>query len=266
MTKSIFIALLLVCSVKVINAQTVMQLNGLDCNGVSHDLMSDLDSGKAVILHFFMPNCGSCPPPAQKIQKMANNLLKTYPGMVRAYVMPFNNSTTCATTSSWVSTNGLSLYVPYDSGAMQVANYGWGMPTVVLLGGKNHRIMFSTLSFSTSDTIMMRDSMIALFTKKADTVKTSAIFSVNNANINALNIYPNPAVNAISLNFNSNESGNLVISLTTLNGAVVKSYSEEKISSGFYSKSMNLNGITKGNYLLNGTLNNKNFTKQVIIE
>lgn len=81
-----------------------------------------------------------------------------------------------------------------------------------------------------------------------------------------MNIYPNPAVNAISLNFNSNESGNLVISLTTLNGAVVKSYSEEKISSGFYSKSMNLNGITKGNYLLNGTLNNKNFTKQVIIE
>lgn len=134
--------------------------------GFSHDLMSDLDSGKAVILHFFMPNCGSCPPPAQKIQKMANNLLKTYPGMVRAYVMPFNNSTTCATTSSWVSTNGLSLYVPYDSGAMQVANYGWGMPTVVLLGGKNHRIMFSTLSFSTSDTIMMRDSMIALFTEE----------------------------------------------------------------------------------------------------
>ncbi len=71
MTKTIFlsIALMFVCTIS--KAQTVIQLKGVDCNGNSHDLMADLDAGKAVLLHFFMPSCGSCPPPAQKIQKMA---------------------------------------------------------------------------------------------------------------------------------------------------------------------------------------------------
>lgn len=72
-----------------------MQLSGVDCNANTHDLLADLDAGKAVILHFFMQNCGSCPPPAKKIQAMANNILAMHPGMITAYAMPFNNTTTC---------------------------------------------------------------------------------------------------------------------------------------------------------------------------
>ena len=143
---------------------TAMQLTGPDCNGNNHDLFADLDAGKAVILHFFMANCGSCPPPAKNIQAMANNILANHPSKITAYAMPFTNATTCAYTSNWCSSNGLSLYMPYDSGATQVAHYGgFGMPTVVLLGGAgSHRVMFSTLSFSTSDTTTMRDSILRL--------------------------------------------------------------------------------------------------------
>ena len=54
------------------NAQTAMQISGLDCYDNSMDMFADLDAGKAVILHFYMPDCGSCPPPATKIQTMAN--------------------------------------------------------------------------------------------------------------------------------------------------------------------------------------------------
>jgi hypothetical protein len=43
-----------------------------------------------------MPNCASCPPPAQKIQTMANNILANHPGVITAYAMPFNNTTTCS--------------------------------------------------------------------------------------------------------------------------------------------------------------------------
>ncbi|MBK7039201.1 MAG: hypothetical protein IPH46_01640 [Bacteroidetes bacterium] len=33
-------------------AQTAQQINGLDCNGVAHDLFADLDAGKAVVVFF----------------------------------------------------------------------------------------------------------------------------------------------------------------------------------------------------------------------
>jgi hypothetical protein len=71
------------------------------------DLFADLDAGKAVILHFFMPSCGSCPPPAQKIQTMANNINAMHPAMVKGLCFPFQNSTTCAYAASWVSSNNL---------------------------------------------------------------------------------------------------------------------------------------------------------------
>ncbi len=78
--------------------------------------------------------------------------------------MPFNNSSSCSSVQSWISTNKLTMYTGLDSGKQQVAHYGgFGMPTVVLVGGRDHKVLFSTLGFSTSDTIVMRDSMDAFF-------------------------------------------------------------------------------------------------------
>jgi hypothetical protein len=120
---------------------SAMDFNKNDCYGLSHHLFDDLDSGKAVLLHFFMPNCGMCPPPAQALQKMANGVNAVYPGLVIGYAFPFNNTTTCSYANSWVSNNHVGLYTAMDSGAVQVANYGgFGMPTVVLLGGLDHRV------------------------------------------------------------------------------------------------------------------------------
>ncbi|MCX6199627.1 MAG: hypothetical protein NTY88_10480 [Bacteroidetes bacterium] len=95
MKKSIYLSIVLLFAFSISKSQTVMQLSGVDCNANTHDLLADLDAGKAVILHFFMQNCGSCPPPAKKIQAMANNILAMHPGMITAYAMPFNNTTTC---------------------------------------------------------------------------------------------------------------------------------------------------------------------------
>ena len=38
----------------------VTDFNKTNCNGDLCHLYADLDSGHAVLLHFFMPNCGSC--------------------------------------------------------------------------------------------------------------------------------------------------------------------------------------------------------------
>ena len=258
MTKSIFlsIALMFVCTIS--KAQTVMQLKGVDCNGNSHDLMADLDAGKAVILHFFMPSCGSCPPPAQKIQKMAKNILAKHPGKITAYALPFNNSTTCAYASTWVSTNNLTMYMPFDSGAAQVSNYGgFGMPTVVLLGGKDHRIMFSTMSFSTSDTTEMRDSIMALIGGSVGIAEQPSF-------VNSFTLFPNPASDNISINIDLKETSTILVEVLDIAGKQVAVIMNEK-QSGMVNKQFNTALLPSGNYLVRLTSNGQVATQKLSV-
>jgi hypothetical protein len=259
MKKSILLSIALMFVLTISKAQTVMQLTGNDCNGTSHDLYADLDAGKAVLLHFFMPSCGSCPPPAQKIQAMANHINALHPGMVTAYAMPFNNTTTCAYTSTWCSSNGLSLYMPYDSGAAQVAHYGgFGMPTVVLLGGSgaNKRVMFSTLSFSTSDTTAMRDSIMAL-------LGTTGIADLPSV-VNAFSVYPNPASDNVSINLDLKETSNLLIDVTDITGKQVAIIMNEK-QSGVVTKQFSTAALPNGNYFVRLQVNGKTATQKLTV-
>jgi hypothetical protein len=258
--KSILSTFILACCFCFSKAQTALPLSGLDCNGVSHDLYADLDSGKAVILHFFMASCASCPPPAQKIQAMANHILATYPGMISAYAMPFNNSVSCPTTASWVSSNRLSLYAPYDSGAAQVAHYGgFGMPTVVLLGGADHHVMFSTLSFSTSDTTIMRDSILRLFNPTAPTVINELPSSVA-----SFSVFPNPANDNVSIQLSMKETSNISIDILDLSGRKVMTVLDER-QNGMLSKQVNTNTLSNGNYLVRLLVNGQTSTQKLNI-
>lgn len=260
MKKSILLSIAMLFVFTISKAQTTaMQLSGTDCNGVPHDLFADLDAGKAVLLHFFMPSCGSCPPPAQKIQTMANHINATHPGMVTAYAMPFNNSTTCVYTSTWVSSNGLSLYMPYDSGAAQVAHYGgFGMPTVVLLGGSDHRVMFSTQSFSTSDTTEMRDSIIALLNG------ATGIIDLPGA-IASFNVFPNPANDNISINLDLKETSLLLIDVVDITGKQITVIMNEK-QSGVVKKQFNTALLPNGNYIIRLHLHEKITAQKLTIK
>lgn len=258
--KSILSTFILACCFSFSKAQTALPLSGLDCNGVSHDLYADLDSGKAVILHFFMASCASCPPPAQKIQAMANHILATYPGMITAYAMPFNNSVSCPTTASWVSSNRLSLYAPYDSGAAQVAHYGgFGMPTVVLLGGADHHVMFSTLSFSTSDTTIMRDSILRLFNPTAPTVINELPSSVA-----SFSVFPNPANDNVSIQLSMKETSNISIDILDLSGRKVMTVLDER-QNGMLSKQVNTSSLSNGNYIVRLLVNGQTSTQKLNI-
>jgi len=258
MKKLLLLSVALMFVFTISNAQTTaMQINGMDCNGINHDLFAELDAGKAVILHFFMPNCTTCPPPALEIQAMANNIMATYPGMITGYALPFQNSTTCEYTSSWVSSSGLSLYAPYDSGAIQVAYYGgFGMPTVVLLGGKNHEILFSTLSFSTSDTTFMRDQILKLLSPSSVEEFPSEVTSFS--------ISPNPAGNIASITLELKEASDVVMDIVDISGKKVAEIFGEKLS-GVEIKQFNTTALPTGNYFVRLQVNGKYFIQKLSI-
>lgn len=259
MTKSLLLSIALMFVITISKAQTAMQFSGVDCNNNPVDLFADLDAGKAVILHFYMPSCGSCPPPAQKILAMANKINAMHPGMVKGYAFPFQNSTTCTYSSSWVSSNSLStLYAPMDSGATQVAYYGgFGMPTVVLLGGTDHRVMFSTQSFSTSDTTIMRDSILNLLNGSTGIDGlTNTVFSFS--------VFPNPANDNVSINLDLKETSNLLIDVTDIAGKQVAIISEEK-QSGIVTKQFSTSVLPNGSYFVRVQVNGKTTTQKLTI-
>lgn len=221
---------------------TAMDFNTTDCNGNATSLFADLDAGKAVVLFYFMPNCGSCPPPAQKIQAMANNINAAHPGKVKAYAFPFNNTTACSYAQTWVSSNNLSLYAPMDSGAAAVAHYGgFGMPTVVLVGGSNHRVLFSTLSFSTSDTTTMRDSILALIGAP------TGVDEISNE-ISSLSVYPNPTPDIVTIAIALKMQSTLIIDVTDITGKRVALVSEDKNAAGSIRRTFNAAALANGIY------------------
>jgi len=232
------------CSAVIGNAQTTaMQFSGLDCNGNSVDLFADLNAGKAVVVFFYMPNCGSCPPPASKIQTMANNVMNTYPGMVKGYAFPFQNNTTCSYSQSWVTNNNLNFYAPMDSGATAVAYYGgFGMPTVVLLGGSDHRVMWSTQSFVTGDTTTMRDSILNLL--------GPAGINNFNPNISSVNLFPNPANQQIQLEMNVTHSADIKIEVVNVLGETVREVYNASTAPGVLRREISTGDLSNGAYFI----------------
>jgi len=237
-------------------SQTAMQFSGPDCYDTPADLFADLDAGKAVILEFYMPDCGMCPPPAEKIQAMANNIMVTYPDMVKGYAFPFQNSTTCDYSVSWVEDNDLPFFVPMDSGASQVAYYGgFGMPTVVLLGGADHRTMFSTLSFVTSDTTIMRDSILRLFDAPTSIPDLPGISDFV--------LYPNPANQFLQISTNISDA-NIKVEIADLTGKVLITLPQQSVS-GSYKEEIDTGLLPNGIYLVRLISKDNSTTQRITV-
>ncbi len=230
-------------------AQTAMQIAGEDCYGNPVNMFADLDAGKAIIILFFMPDCGACPPPANKLQEMASNIMNNYPDVVKGYAYPFQNVTPCEDAVAWVEDNHVPFFAPMDSGEYPLAYYGgFGMPTVVLLGGADHRVMFSTLSFITSDTTEMRDSILNMLGAPTDILS-------NFSSISDFSIYPNPANLTMQINVELALNSDLEISIHDITGKLLVQVAEEKNVAGNFSKQVNVSSMLEGIYLVKITAN-----------
>lgn len=222
---------------------TAMQFSGVDCNGAAVDLFADLDAGKAVFLHYYMPNCGSCPPSAQKIQNMANNIMRTHPGKIKGYAFPYKNTTACSVSVAWVNDNNLPMYAPMDSGATQVAYYGgFGMPTVVLVGGKDHKVMYASQDFATRDTIAMRTAILDLLESTGLEDAQGAIASVR--------VYPNPAAEAVHVDLNVTESSRLEVEVLNVLGEVVSKRWVYESALGIFQEVISVAELENGIYFV----------------
>jgi thiol-disulfide isomerase/thioredoxin len=230
-----------------------------DCNGNMHHLFSELDSGNVVVMEFFMISCSPCIVAGHALDEMVVPLKKKYGKKVRFYQIGFTKSYTCSQIQNWVSTNGFATSVPFDSGDVQVAYYGgMGMPTVAVVGGKAHDVLFSSIDFKPNpDTATIAASIHTFF-------NTTGI-QKNAWNELSLRFFPNPASSSINLTLNLEKAEVLHLSIKNLQGQKVAELLTENVKPGVWNKTVLLPQLQNGVYFLQGETGTESFAKKITI-
>lgn len=254
---SLFIVLICIYNSNSQTTATDFTMN--DCNGQMHHLFSELDSGNVVILEFFMLSCTPCITAGQKLEALHQTLTTQYgSSKVRYYHFGYSNSYTCTQITNWVSTNGFSS-VPFDSGAAQVAYYGgMGMPTVAVVAGSAHSVLFTNVGFATSDTGTIGTAVRNFF-------KASGVNEPAHPALSANTIY-NPTSETLAISLNTYSSGALDIELINVTGQKVKTLThKELINGGLHNKTFPVQ-LPAGIYFINIRFNEESVSQKIVIQ
>lgn len=261
MKKILLLSFALLFVASMLNAQTTaMNFNRPDCNGNQRHLFADLDSGKAVILEFFMQSCGACITAGSKLETMKSALLAQYPGKIKSYAIGYSNYYSSASIASWVSTNSFTS-IPMDSGAAQVAYYGgMGMPTIVILGGGTaHTLLHAPyVGFLTSDTTTMASSI--------RTFLNSTGIQNTNADLFSFSVFPNPSDEKLNVTLEIKSPGSLKLELLNIVGQKVAEIVELGSQVGTVKRSFSVVDFPSGIYFLQGELNGQTFLEKVTVQ
>ncbi len=221
-------------------AQTATDFTVNDCNGTSHHFFGELDAGKVVVISFVMP-CGACIGPSLSAKSTVANYASSNPGRVVFYLVDDVADNPCSTLSSWASTNGMSGVTTFSNAAFTQTTYGsGGMPKIVVVGGSNHSVFFTQNgSLNTSNlTSAINSALLA-----------TGVNEQKNGNFQ-LNVYPNPAVDKLSVDYMLYQSTDVNMCIYNMLGAKVKSFPVEKQTAGKHETQLDFGPLSNGVYFL----------------
>ncbi|MCE3259316.1 MAG: hypothetical protein K0S12_957 [Bacteroidetes bacterium] len=196
------------------NAQTATNFTTSDCSGTSHDLFTELDAGKVVVITWVMP-CSSCIAPAVAAQNAVNSFSASNPGQVVHYIADDYANSSCTTVGNWCTTNSLAPDAKFSSTSVSMSGYGAaGMPKIVVLGGTSHTVYYNQNGSSNSQSGIQSAITNAL-----------AITGVKESASNAISISasPNPVNNELTIRFSSALTENVTIEIYNVLGKKVSS-------------------------------------------
>lgn len=257
--KKFLLSIALVFTFVISNAQptTAMDFTDNDCNGNMHNLFTTLDSGEVVILEYFM-NCSSCIVAGQTITPMYNQLAATYPGKVNFYAFAYNNTMTCATANSVIVGNGINA-IPFDSGATQVAYYGgFGMPTVAVVAGGFHQVLFVNVGFATGDTATMAAAIHNFF--------ATIGVGENNSRVTSMSAFPNPATDNVQIDFELTQNSDVTLQIVNTLGQIVRETQMGEVAQGKHTTNVSVSDLEAGVYFFRITTAEGVVARQVVIE
>lgn len=236
-------------------AQTATNFNCNDCASASHDLFSELDAGKVIVLCWVMP-CGACTGPATTTHNVVNSFQSTFPNTVYMYLCDDYGNSTCSTINSWKSGNGLTNAVTFSNSSINMLDYGsTGMPKIVVVGGPNHTVFYNVNNTVNSTNLQnaINSALSATGINPPNKVGTY------------LNISPNPASQSTDIKFSIEKSSDVNVELFNLEGQKVQDIFSGKLSAGENKLQVDVSSIEAGMYLVKFREGEKNRFMNLVV-
>ena len=169
-----------------------------DCDGVSHNLFSELDAGKVIVIAWVMP-CNPCATFAGYAANAAQSFAMSHPGRVKYYLVDDYSDTQCSYLAGWAGQFNITTDAIFSDALLDMADYGGpGMPKIVVLGKNTHTIFYNENNGSPS----------YIGVKDAITLALAPAVGIDEQAKNKLTFtaFPNPTTGQINVQYNSETS------------------------------------------------------------
>jgi hypothetical protein len=242
MKKILFFISLAVFVSKFCFAQTnATNFNCNDCASNNHDLFSELDAGKVIVLTWVMP-CSACIAPSLTASTTVQGYATSNPGVVKFYLADDYANTICTSLTGWATTNGLVTDAVFSNALIDMLDYGTaGMPKTVVLGGLSH-----TIYYNQNGSNVMADLQTAI----NNAISANGIMELSKNQVLGLNVFPNPAKNTSTLYYTLPASEEVTMEVINPLGQKINTFSIGKQSAGKQEYQFNLESLSNGVYYI----------------
>ncbi|MEO6168407.1 MAG: T9SS type A sorting domain-containing protein, partial [Chitinophagales bacterium] len=202
----------------------------------------------SVILCEFVMTCGTCISAANYLEQIYQDYSASIPGKVKFYAIDWNASFTCSSFQSWATGLSCTLFL---NGYDEINYYGgMGMPTVVVLGGTDHKVFYNKLGFNhNTDDQAVRDAI--------DAALNNTGISETNKILTSLDVFPNPATISASINYFLTTSSDVSLTVLNILGEKTQAINLGQQAAGENHYSLNTQILNSGLYFIQVNTGNK---------
>jgi hypothetical protein len=223
-------------------AQTAVNFNCNDCMGVNHDLFSELDEGKVIVICWVMP-CGACVGPALTTYNVVRSFQSSHPDKVFMYLVDDYANTNCSSLNSWANSYNISDVTLFSNAAINMEDYGsTGMPKIVVVADVNHYVFYNA-----NNSVNATQLQSAI--NEAITATITGINETPDKNMQP-GIYPNPSTSIANVDFRLAEPSGVQVEVFDFTGKEIREFYFGNFGEGKNSISFTTAELNSGIYFL----------------
>ncbi len=238
------------------SAQNAVNFNVADCNSTTHDLFTELDAGKVIVICWVMP-CASCIAPASTDANTVQGYATSDPGRVKFYMVDDYANTNCATLASWASANSITADAMFSNSNIKMSDYGAaGMPKTIVVGGSTHAVFYNQ-----NGTV----SVSALQSAINNALAVNVGIADKNLPVLAMNVSPNPSAVDSKISYTLGKTTEVSLDVFNILGEKVKSVNIGLLAAGKQEYRLSTESLSEGVYFIKVTAGNATETRKLTV-
>ena len=227
-----------------------------DCAGNPHDLFTELNAGKVIVIDWVMP-CGACVAPSVTAYNIVQSYATSNPGQVFMYIVDDYANTNCASINSFATTYNMPNTTKFVNASISMSNYGAaGMPKIIVVGGGTSHTVYYNQNGAGNATALQAAIDAALLASSVQDF---------NATINTNFLSPNPAKNSSVISFSLSTGSNTQLEIYNQLGEKTKTVFSGNLQQGEHQFDISTAELPNGIYFLKLTAGTATKTLKLVV-